>query len=219
MAKKKDTYVAGQTLHERIEVDEFGNQIRTQKVIYEQREFVDGYQDVRLPKKHKYNNGGFITVFQQALLTIVEQGKLSKTEMAMLLWLLGTTGIDGSVRTNLDEMSEILGVAKSLVSKSLKGLVQRNIVIREDGNRYDRQPLPMNLSFNYDQINYNLAYNGKTSTFKRKKTEHPALAIPGNQPGEWIDTQTGEYTVEQGGKLVQVSIPFETKNYNDGNNE
>lgn len=203
---KKDTYIAGQTLHNRVEFDEHGNQIITQRVIYEQREFVEGYTDVRLPKKHKFQNGGFITVFQDALFTILTQGGLGKAELQILLYVLSTAGIDGSIETNLDIISEVLGMKKPNVSKALKGLVQRNIVIRKDGNRYDRTPLPMELSFNYDQINYNLAYNGKTANFKRKKEEHPPLSLPGEQEGEWIDTRTGQSTIEMGGRVVQEAL-------------
>ena len=77
-----------------------------------------------------------------------------------------------------------------MASKALKGLVERNIVLRRDRSRYERTPLRMDLTFNYDQLNYNIAYNGKTANFKRKRFEHPALAVPGAQEGEWIDTVT-----------------------------
>lgn len=208
MAKKKETYIAGQTLQNRVEIDEHGNRTITQRVIYEQKEFVEGYTDVRLPVKHKFQNGGFITVFQDAMTSIALYGKLSKNELNLLLLLIGTAGIDGSIRTNLDELGEALGLVKSQVSRALKGLVQRNIVLREDGNRYDRQPLSMSLSFNYDQLNYNLAYNGKTVNFKRKRVEHPAISVPGDQDGEWIDTRTGAVTIERNGKVVQQGLPL-----------
>lgn len=208
MAKKRDTYIAGQTLQNKVEIDEFGNRTVTQKVIYEQREFVEGYTDVRLPIKHKFQNGGFITVFQEALQTIVQYGNLSKSEMALLLWLLGTAGIDGSIITDLDEMSGALGIGKPMASKALKGLVERNIVLRRDRSRYERTPLRMDLTFNYDQLNYNIAYNGKTANFKRKRFEHPALSVPGGQEGEWIDTVTGQATIEKNGQIVQECLPI-----------
>lgn len=208
MAKKKDTYMAGQTLQNRVEIDEYGNRIITQKVIYEQREFVEGYTDVRLPVKHKFRNGTFVTVFQESLRTIVEYGNLSKSEMALLLWLLGTAGVDGSIITDLDEMGTALGISKPMASKALKGLVERNIVLRRDRSRYERTPLRMDLAFNYDQINYNLAYNGKTANFKNKRLEHPALSVPGDQDGEWIDTRTGAVTIEKNGEIVQPEQPL-----------
>lgn len=196
MGDKKQTYIAGQTIQNRVEIDSEGRQHVTQKVIYEQRELVDGYTDVRLPKRHRYNNGGFITLFQTALLTIVESGNLSKLEMTMLLWLLATAGVDGSVETNLDIISEALGQKKPNVSKALKGLVQRNIVLRKDGNRYDRTPLPMELSLNYDQINYRFAYNGKTSNFSEKKISHPEIELQCGEC-EWVGIDTGEVEVDQ----------------------
>lgn len=196
MGDKKQTYIAGQTIQNRVEIDSEGRQHVTQKVIYEQRELVDGYTDVRLPKRHRYNNGGFITLFQTALLTIVESGNLSKLEMTMLLWLLATAGVDGSVETNLDIISEALGQKKPNVSKALKGLVQRNIVLRKDGNRYDRTPLPMELSLNYDQINYRFAYNGKTANFSEKKISHPEIELQCGKC-EWVGIDTGEVEVDQ----------------------
>ena len=67
---------------------------------------------------------------------------------------------------------------KSNVSRALKGLVQRNIVIRKDGYRYGKTPLPFELHLNFDQINYDLAYNGKIKEFGKHKTEHPQLMKP-----------------------------------------
>lgn len=200
---KKNTYAAGQSLQTTIKVDQFGNKTITNQVFYQTREVVEGYVDVRLPRKHKFNNGRFITVFQDALTTIAMYGKLTKNELNLLFLLIGSAGIDGSIRTNLDELGEALGLNKSQTSKALKGLVQRNIVIREDGNRYDRKPLNMSLSFNYDQLNYNLAYNGKTANFKSKRIEHPALSVPGDADGEWIDCDTGLVTIEKGGHIIE----------------
>lgn len=188
---KKNTYVAGQTVHQVVEYDEHGNQVITNKVIYEQREFVPGYEDVRLPKRHRFNNGDFITIFQGALRVIVEHGQLSKLEMSLLLWLIGTAGVDGSVDTNLDMICEALGAKKPNVSRALKGLVQRNIVIRKDGTRYDRQPLPIELSFNYCQLNYKLGYKGKTSMFKQNVVKHPDIELPVGE-GKYVNIETGE---------------------------
>ncbi|CCY08643.1 transcriptional regulator TrmB [Porphyromonas sp. CAG:1061] len=207
MGKNQKSYLAGQSLHNKVEVDEYGNRTITHQVIYETKEYVDGYVDVRLPKKHKFNNGGFITVFQKAFTAIAMHCKLTKNELNLLLLLIGSAGMDCSVRTNLDELGEALCLSKSQTSKALKGLVQRNIVIREDGNRYDRQPLRMDLTFNYDQLNYNIAYNGKTANFKRKRIEHPALSIPGASDGEWIDMDTGVVTIEKDGQVVQEALP------------
>lgn len=189
----KDSYIAGQTIHNRVEYDQNGNKIITNQVIYEQKEFVEGYVDLKLPKRHKFTNGGFLTIFQKPLQAIVKDGKLSKSEMALLLWLLSTAGMDGSVDTNLKEIEEVLHLSKSMASRAVKGLVQRNIIIRRDGNRFDREPLSMELLLNnsYDQLNYGLAYNGKTALFKEKKRKHPAIELPCGDH-RWVNTDTGE---------------------------
>lgn len=190
MAEKK-TYVAGQTVHQIVEYDEHGNQVITNKVIYEQREFVPGYEDVRLPKRHRFNNGEFITIFQGAMKAIAQYGDLTKSQYQLMIWLLGTAGIDGSIDTNLDSISSELGISKPMASKALKGLVQRNIVIRKDGTRYDRQPLPMELTLNYCQLNYKLGYKGKTSMFKQNVVKHPDIEFPVGE-GKYVNIGTGE---------------------------
>ena len=203
----RKTYASGQVYHKQVEVDGQGHRAITRKVIYEEREVVEGYVDIRLPKRHKFNNGGFLTVFQDPLLEIVKYGKLGRMEMTLLLYLMGTASQDGSIITDLEMLSDELGYHKSYISRALKGLVERNIVIRKDGNRYDRTPLQLELSLNADQLNYNFAFNGKTATYQRKKGTHPALSMPGEQDGEWFDTATGVLSIESDGRVVQEFYP------------
>lgn len=203
--------VYSQSVEDESFINENGEEVIRKKIITEEIQKRDGWENVVLPERHKFSNGGFITVFQKGLLTILQYGKLSKIETNLLLYVLATAGIDGSIETNLDVISDMLGAKKPNVSNALKGLVQRNIIIRKDGNRYDRSPLPLTLKFNYDQVNYNLAYNGKTKLFGKKKAEHPALSVPGEEKNEWIDTQTGEVTKELNG-CIQNQLPFNDDN-------
>lgn len=146
-----------------------------------ENEMVEGYIDVKLPKKSKFNNGGFITVFQSAIYNIATKANLSKGEMKLLLYLLGTAGLDNSITVNSKILVEELNEKRPNVVKHLKGLVDRNIVIREDGYRTQTadKTLPMNLSVNYNQLNYDLAYNGKISRYKNKQYKHPEIkALP-----------------------------------------
>ena len=201
-----------QSVEDETFINENGEEVTRKKIITEEIQKREGWDIVTLPERHKFANGGFITVFQDALLTILQHGRLSKLETNLLLYVLATAGVDGSIETNLDVISDMLGAKKPNVSIALKGLVQRNIIIRKDGNRYDRSPLQLNLKFNYDQINYNLAYNGKTKLFQRKKAEHPALSVPGELKGEWIDGRTGEHTIESKG-CVQNQLPFSEEDH------
>lgn len=178
---KKNTYTVKITdyPHQEIEVDkETGEVIRmTEKVTERSLEVpvLESYQDVKLPKKFKFNNGNFITIFQKELANIALFGDLSKEEYRMLLYLIGTCGPSNSICIDLVQLSEQLGMKKSNVSRALKGLVQRNIVIRSDGYRYGKNPLPFKLELRFDQINYNLASTCKIKNYKERKTEHPML--------------------------------------------
>lgn len=141
-----------------------------------ENEVVEGYIDVKLPKKHRFNNGGFITVFQQAMYNISKFADLTKGEYKLLLFLLGTAGIDNSIIIDLDVLTEELNEKKSNLSTYLKGLTKRNIVIRRNGYRGGfTKGLPMELSLNYDQINYDLAYNGKIKEYSKIRVKHPEI--------------------------------------------
>jgi len=140
-------------------------------------EFVEGFIDAKLPQKAKFNNGKFITLFQGAMLKIALNADLTKNEHKLLLFLIATAGVDNSVSLDLGILSSELKVAKPNISNALKGLVNRNIIIRKNGYREGGQNLPFELSFNYDQINYDLAYNGKVKNFKKVQYKHPEIEL------------------------------------------
>ena len=169
---EKRTYTAKITDHPRQEVDmETGEITMTETIVSRSMTvpLLENYVDIKLPRKFRFNNGGFITVFQKAMANIALFGNLSKEEYRMLLYLIGTCGPANSICIDLVQLSEQLSMKKSNVSRALKGLVERNIVIRKDGYRYGKTPLPFELHLNFDQINYDLAYNGKIKEFKKHK--------------------------------------------------
>lgn len=170
---------------------------------------MEGYVDMKVPQKYHFNNGGFITIFQQSLLNIIKFGNLTKNEMKLLLFLMASCKLDNSISVDLDILTNELNIAKPNVSAALKGLVQRNIVIRKDGYRYDCSPLPMELRINYDQINYRLAYNGSTKAFNRNKSKH--LPITETDGTTLLEDHThGEpiRSIDADG-LVSYTLPFE----------
>lgn len=148
--------------------------IKEDKIVHE-IEDKEGYSIHVLPDKKRFNNGNFIVLFQELLIAIAIEGNLTKNEYQLLIYLIGKTGYDNSVLLDLQILSDDLGVKKSNISTALKGLVMRNIIIRKDGYRYGNQPLPMELSFNYDQLNYKLAYNGKIGNYSKTKHQHPEI--------------------------------------------
>ena len=182
---------------------------------------MEGYVDMKLPEKHMFRNGNFITVFQKALRNIAMFGNLTKNESILLLYLIGSCTQDNSVCIDLNILSEDLQMDKSNISKAIKGLVLRNIVLRRDGYRYGNKPLPMQLSLNYDQINYNVAYNGKTKTYKEHKKQHPLLTekdgrtlLEGHRNGEpyRVLQDNGKYlsiASDGSGEIMNPQLPFE----------
>lgn len=163
-------------------IDERTGEVIRQAVV---TEVIPGYIDVKVPKKGRFNNGDFITIFQNTMYRIATEAKLSKNELVLLLYLLGTAGIDNSICTDLQILSEELQLDKGNISRSIKGLVKRNIVIRKDGYRGGEQrTLPMELSLNYDQLNYDLSYKGKVKDYSKFKGIHPEIEPNPQLPGK-----------------------------------
>ena len=181
MAKKnKDTYTAQYThyAHPEEVVDPETGEVKirmTEETITRTVEVTPEFVDIKVPKKFRFNNGNFITIFQKAIANIAMFGKLTKGEMQLLLYLIGTCGQQNSVCIDLVKLADDLQTDKGNVSRALKGLVERNIVIRKDGYRYGKTPLPFELHLNFDQINYGFAYNGKIKHYSEDKFNHPQL--------------------------------------------
>lgn len=169
--KHQTTYKSG--IQQEYVDQETGELIRQ----YVVTEVVPNYVDVKLPKKHTFNNGDFITIFQNTMYNIATKANLSKGELNLLLFLLGTSGLDNSICVDFDYLCEELREKKPNMHRYLKGLVNRNIVIRKDGYRGGNQKtLPMELRLNYDQLNYDLAFKGKIKEYKVVKNNHPVIA-------------------------------------------
>lgn len=178
---------------------------------------LEDYVDLKLPRKWKFNNGSFVTVFQKALMNIALFARLTKHEYQLLMYLLASCLADNSICIDLVQISNDLKMDRSNASKALKGLVQRNIVLRKDGYRYGKNPLPMELSLNFDQLNYNLAYTGRTKEYSKKKTIHPPLTEPdgatlleGHTPGKPVRrlTESGTELVDPDTGEVLPELPF-----------
>lgn len=179
MAEERKTTYKTRLVKER--VDEETGEIIRQAV---ETEYVPGFVDVKLPKRKHLGNGDFITVFQNTMFRIATEAKLSKNEMQILLYLLGTAGFDNSIYIDLDILSEDLDIKKPNVSTALKGLLKRNIIIKRDGYRGGNQKTkPFELSINYDQLNYGITWKGDYNEHKKVKMNHPEiLSLPKEEP-------------------------------------
>lgn len=179
MAEERKTTYKTRLVKER--VDEETGEIIRQAV---ETEYVPGFVDVKLPKRKHLGNGDFITVFQNTMFRIATEAKLSKNEMQILFYLLGTAGFDNSIYIDLDILSGDLDIKKPNVSTALKGLLKRNIIIKRDGYRGGNQKTkPFELSINYDQLNYSITWKGDYNEHKKVKMNHPEiLSLPKEEP-------------------------------------
>lgn len=180
---KRETYKSA-IMNETI--DERTGEVIRQAVV---TEVIPGYIDVKVPRKGRFNNGDFITIFQNTMYRIATEANLSKNELILLFYLLGTAGLDNSICTDLQILSEELNMDKGNISRSIKGLVKRNIVIRKDGYRGGGQKtLPMELSLNYDQLNYDLSYKGRVKDYSKLKGIHPeVVTLPEKNEPKQLD--------------------------------
>jgi hypothetical protein len=141
-------------------------------------EVIEGYVDVKLPEKHKFNNGNFIVLFQKSMLEIVRNfDKFSQDEHKLLLYLLGTAGIGNSVYLDYPTLIEELKIDRPRASRAVTNLDKKGIIIRSSSIRKKNESQLMKISVNFDQLNYNLAYNGKIKDFKTLKHKHPPISI------------------------------------------
>lgn len=127
---------------------------------------------------------------QKDLYAIIQDEELTRTELRLFMWLVGKSGADGSVNLELAPIADALGLSKSSISTALKGLVQRNIVLRRDHSRYDRSPLPEEFIVDYDQINYRLAFNDKIENYLENIDKYPEIQIKCGDH-KWMSVDTG----------------------------
>lgn len=139
-------------------------------------EYSEDYRNVLIPKKHKFNNGDFITIFQGVMREIAK-AKLSKNELQMITYLIGSAGPYNSINIDLDTLCLELGDYKSNVCKTLNLLVHKNIIIKatKHGARMKGETNVYELSFNFDRLNYNLAYNGRVKEYKHIQHKDPKI--------------------------------------------
>jgi hypothetical protein len=182
--KKPKTYKTG--IAQEI-IDENTGEVFRQSVI---TEHIEGFRDVKLPDRARFNNGSFITLFQASMLVIAtnaKKTKMTKEELIILLYLLGTAGIANSVILNYAEIVAETGIDKANVSRAIKALKSKMVIIETTQERRYRKSVDRELSLNFDQLNYNLAWNGKTKDFGKMKHKHPPLQLEGTISPNQID--------------------------------
>ena len=155
----------------------YKERITTQTI---EREIVPDFVDVRLPKKHRFNNGSFITLFQDPLYDIITiiKANLSKPELMLLVYFISIAKTDAAVTLNLDFLVAELGLKKQNISTAIGILVKRNIILKkcvENGDKKKGKPNYYELSLSTDRLNYNLAWKGKVKDYKSVQHKDPKI--------------------------------------------
>jgi len=171
---KRSSYKTGLSV---IQVDEETGEMLKQTIT---TEVIEGFRDVKLPERHKFKSGPFITLFQNSMKLIAQNGKknFTKDELVILIFLLGTAGLGNSIVVDYPLLSEELNIQRTHCVTAIKSLILKGIIIKQKEYRADRNtPKEMQLSVNFDQLNYNLAYNGKIKDHSTLKFVHPDLEL------------------------------------------
>ena len=114
-------------------------------------------------------------------LKLVDNNKkhFTKDEGAVLFYLIGTAGLGNSINIDYQELVEELDIQRTNAVTAIKSLERKNVIIlkKNTSSRMNRGNLEMNIKVNIDQLNYHLAYNGKTKDYTKVKYNHPPLTI------------------------------------------
>jgi hypothetical protein len=127
-------------------------------------EMIDGFIDVKLPAKSKFNNGNFITVFQKALTHITVNLALTKGALRLFLYLMSKTEITNEVKLPVHEIAETLKISSGNAYDFLNELKRHNIVIWENKLKTLR-------------LNYEIGYKGKVKDYKHFQHKDTPLLL------------------------------------------
>lgn len=151
-------------------------------------EVVEGYKDLKLPEKHKINNGNFIVLFQKAMYEIsINHHLFTRNEFVLLTYLIGTAGIGNSIYIDYPTLTDELKIKRPNIVTAINSLVKKGIIVKNKAklHRSRSEAVLMQMSLNFDQLNYNLAYVGKFKEHSRLKGTHPPITLlESDNPGQ-----------------------------------
>ncbi len=72
----------------------------------------------------------FVIMFYEALNTIIQANKINMTDIRVLLGICGVTRFGNCISMSQMGLAEALGINKSNISKSIKKLIEHNVLIQ-----------------------------------------------------------------------------------------
>ena len=160
-------------------------------------EYDGEYRNIVVRAKPKLNNGDFITLFQSVLLDL-SKAELTKNELRMLFYLIGTAQHGNAISTDLKTLCFEPSENKGNVSRTLNSLAKKNIIIKaiRQGARIKGETNIYELSLNFDRLNYNLAYKGKIKDYKHLQHRDPKIelkSLPTNHDVNQLQIPFGDF--------------------------
>lgn len=126
-------------------------------------------------KRIFFNNGSFITLFQEPLQKILSEIDLNKNELKVLLYAIANCQTNNVVETNSTIVGKMIGVNDGNVRRAFFSLRKKNIIVEEDGQSL------LNLT-KFSKVNYRLAYAGKHNDFAKVVDSHPLILDDEGKP-------------------------------------
>lgn len=148
-------------------------------------EFDGEYRNIVVRNKPKLNNGDFITLFQDVMLEL-SKAELTKGELRMLFYLIGTAEKGNAICIDLNTLCECLSEKKSNVCQTINSLAKKNIIMKatRQGARIKGETNYYELSLNFDRLNYQLAYKGKIKDYKHLQHRDPKIDLKALPEGD-----------------------------------
>lgn len=81
-------------------------------------------------QSHAYHSGGFFMGYQEALARVIDSPDLTDGELRVLFKLLTRLEYNSVVLVNVSELAREMGRNRQAVSKSIKALVERSVLVR-----------------------------------------------------------------------------------------
>jgi hypothetical protein len=114
-----------------------------------------------VPQKAKFDNGDFVTIFQEAFRTISTEMNLTILEYKLFLFLISVCE-KGTNRVCLDKEHLVYHLKReeSNIDKAIKGLMSRNIILK---TKINNKVLEISFPF----LNHNIAFRGQIKEFNK----------------------------------------------------
>lgn len=150
----------------------------------EERPVIDGYHNETIRDKY-YFGRDFFTMFTDDLFDLVAENgkdKMSLREWRVFLLLCATMNTKNITVTNAEAIAETLEMTREDVSRTLTKLKKRKLVVESKwiapqsgpGSRARIFQLAI-VGEKIQQLNSNIAYNGRVKDYKKHRNDHPQL--------------------------------------------